>query len=42
MAYTRGTFEDWDRYARVTGDSGWSWDNIQKYFRRVRLEAVIF
>ncbi|KXN91125.1 Choline dehydrogenase, mitochondrial [Leucoagaricus sp. SymC.cos] len=34
MAYTRGTFEDWDRYARVTKDSGWSWNNMQKYFRR--------
>ncbi|KAJ3576548.1 hypothetical protein NP233_g361 [Leucocoprinus birnbaumii] len=34
MAYTRGTFEDWDRYAKVTGDFGWSWNAMQKYFRR--------
>ncbi|KAG7098408.1 hypothetical protein E1B28_000366 [Marasmius oreades] len=34
MIYTRGTREDWDRYANVTGDSGWSWDNIQPYVRK--------
>ncbi len=36
MAYTRGSFEDWDRYAKVSGDPGWSWNAMQKYFRRVR------
>ncbi|KAF5355485.1 hypothetical protein D9758_006359 [Tetrapyrgos nigripes] len=25
MAYTRGSSDDWDRYAALTGDSGWSW-----------------
>jgi hypothetical protein len=35
MAYMRGTSEDWDRYARVSGDPGWSWDRMQKYFLRV-------
>lgn len=34
MAYTRGTFEDWNRYARVTEDAGWSWNAMQKYFHR--------
>ncbi|KAF9264161.1 pyranose dehydrogenase [Marasmius fiardii PR-910] len=34
MAYTRGTREDWDRYAHVTKDPGWSWDNIQLYVRK--------
>ncbi|KAK7017372.1 mitochondrial choline dehydrogenase [Favolaschia claudopus] len=34
MAYTRGSSEDWDRYARLTGDEGWSWRSIQKYLRR--------
>ncbi|KAF9255232.1 aryl-alcohol oxidase-like protein [Marasmius fiardii PR-910] len=28
MAYTRGTIDDWDRLARITGDQGWSWDSI--------------
>ncbi|KAF7375564.1 Choline dehydrogenase, mitochondrial [Mycena sanguinolenta] len=31
MAYTRGSSEEWDRYANLTGDPGWSWENIQKY-----------
>ncbi|KAF9264085.1 pyranose dehydrogenase [Marasmius fiardii PR-910] len=34
MMYTRGTKEDWDRYAKVTGDPGWSWDSIQPYIRK--------
>ncbi|KAF8066493.1 aryl-alcohol oxidase precursor [Lyophyllum atratum] len=34
MAYTRGTSEDYDRYARMSGDDGWSWDRLQPYFRR--------
>ncbi|KAF7375474.1 GMC oxidoreductase [Mycena sanguinolenta] len=31
MAYTRASSEEWDRYAKLTGDSGWSWKNMQKY-----------
>ncbi|KAK1235690.1 hypothetical protein PQX77_001061 [Marasmius sp. AFHP31] len=34
MIYTRGTRDDWDRYADVTGDEGWSWDSIQPYIRK--------
>ncbi|KAF9264148.1 aryl-alcohol oxidase [Marasmius fiardii PR-910] len=34
MVYTRGTREDWDRYAHVTKDPGWSWDNVQPYIRK--------
>ncbi|KAL0581919.1 hypothetical protein V5O48_000149 [Marasmius crinis-equi] len=34
LAYTRGSSEDWDRYARVSGDDGWAWDNIQPYIRK--------
>ncbi|KAF8168607.1 aryl-alcohol oxidase precursor [Mycena galopus ATCC 62051] len=33
MAYTRGSSEEWDRYARLSGDSGWSWDHVQKYIK---------
>ncbi|KAK7053175.1 hypothetical protein VNI00_003794 [Paramarasmius palmivorus] len=35
MAYTRGSKGDWDRYAKVTGDPGWSWDGVQRYIRKV-------
>jgi choline dehydrogenase-like flavoprotein len=36
MVYTRGSAEDFDRYAAVTGDPGWSWDNLLPYFFRAR------
>ncbi|KAH9477949.1 Pyranose dehydrogenase 3 [Psilocybe cubensis] len=32
MAYTRGSRDDYDRWAQVTGDPGWSWDSISPYF----------
>ncbi|KAJ7190450.1 pyranose dehydrogenase [Mycena pura] len=32
MVYTRGSAEDYDRWADVTGDSGWSWHNLLPYF----------
>jgi choline dehydrogenase-like flavoprotein len=32
MFYTRGTVDDFDRYATLTGDAGWSWDQIFPYF----------
>ncbi|KAK0477901.1 alcohol oxidase [Armillaria novae-zelandiae] len=31
MLYTRGSYQDYDRYARVTGDDGWSWDALEPY-----------
>jgi len=36
MFYTRGPADDFDRYALVTGDSGWSWKNLLKYIKKVR------
>ncbi|KAF8209213.1 hypothetical protein K438DRAFT_2066216 [Mycena galopus ATCC 62051] len=32
MFYTRGSKDDFDRYAKLTGDAGWSWDRIFPYF----------
>ncbi|KAJ7187798.1 aryl-alcohol oxidase precursor [Mycena filopes] len=34
MAYTRGSKEDFDRWAKVTGDDGWSWDNLLPYMKK--------
>ncbi|KAJ7586273.1 aryl-alcohol-oxidase from pleurotus Eryingii [Mycena floridula] len=34
MAYTRGSSDDFDRYAALTGDNGWSWDSLQEYMRK--------
>ncbi|KAJ7368922.1 pyranose dehydrogenase [Mycena albidolilacea] len=32
MVYTRGAADDFNRYATLTGDKGWSWDRILPYF----------
>ncbi|KAJ6540833.1 aryl-alcohol-oxidase from pleurotus Eryingii [Mycena vulgaris] len=32
MVYTRGAADDFNRYAKLTGDEGWSWDRIFPYF----------
>ncbi|KAJ7300526.1 pyranose dehydrogenase [Mycena albidolilacea] len=32
MGYTRGSADDYDRFAAVTGDPGWSWDRLLPYF----------
>ena len=32
--YTRGSAEDYNRYAQITGDLGWSWANILPYFKK--------
>ncbi|EIN10853.1 aryl-alcohol oxidase-like protein [Punctularia strigosozonata HHB-11173 SS5] len=34
MVYTRGSSDDWDRYAELTGDPDWSWSAIQPYIRK--------
>ncbi|KAK0212181.1 aryl-alcohol oxidase [Desarmillaria ectypa] len=34
MAYTHGSSEDYDRYARITGDEGWGWNELQPYIRK--------
>jgi hypothetical protein len=35
MIYSRGPSEEYDRLARVSGDSGWSWENLQPYIYKV-------
>jgi hypothetical protein len=30
--FTCGTIDDYDRWARVTDDPGWSWDRMFPYF----------
>ncbi|KAJ3493373.1 hypothetical protein NMY22_g20218 [Coprinellus aureogranulatus] len=32
MVYTRGAAADYDRWAEVTGDAGWSWSSLLTYF----------
>jgi choline dehydrogenase len=40
MVYTRGSKEDFDRWAKVTGDDGWSWDNLVPYMKKVSFKLV--
>jgi choline dehydrogenase len=28
LVYTRGSRDDWDNWARITGDEGLTWDNM--------------
>jgi choline dehydrogenase-like flavoprotein len=42
MIYSRGPSEEYDRMARVSGDSGWSWDSLQKYIYKVRFPLCSF
>ncbi|KAJ7709322.1 aryl-alcohol oxidase [Mycena olivaceomarginata] len=37
MVYTRGSADDYDRFAEVTSDAGWSWDGLLPYFFKVRV-----
>nr|WP_241014505.1 GMC family oxidoreductase N-terminal domain-containing protein [Burkholderia sp. Ac-20379] len=34
MIYMRGQREDYDDWARLTGDAGWAWDSVLPVFRR--------
>lgn len=35
MVWTRGSRDDYDRWAKVTGDDGWGWDKLEPYMRKV-------
>ncbi len=41
MVYSRGSSDDWNQYAEVTGDIGWSWDSVRPYFQKVRHPKVL-
>ncbi|KAK7060958.1 hypothetical protein VNI00_000693 [Paramarasmius palmivorus] len=41
LVYTRGTKDDFDRFAKATGDSGWSWDAIQPYIQKVSTIYIV-
>jgi choline dehydrogenase-like flavoprotein len=34
MLYTRAAADDYNKYAELTGDAGWSWDSLQPYFMK--------
>ncbi|KAF7373925.1 Oxygen-dependent choline dehydrogenase [Mycena sanguinolenta] len=41
MACTRGSAEDYDRFAKVTGDDGWSWKSLLPYFHKSEKYTVV-
>ncbi|KAK6995732.1 GMC oxidoreductase [Favolaschia claudopus] len=40
LGYTRGSKEDYDRWANVTGESKWSWDELVPYMYKASTFAV--
>ncbi|KAJ7876151.1 aryl-alcohol oxidase [Mycena olivaceomarginata] len=34
MVYTRGSKEDYDRFSRVSGDQGWSWNRLSPIYAK--------
>ncbi|KAK0460578.1 alcohol oxidase, partial [Desarmillaria tabescens] len=34
MFYTRGSSQDYDRYAQISGDPGWGWEALQPYIQK--------
>lgn len=42
MYYTRGSMDDYNRWAKITGDPGWAWKNIFPYFLKVRSSNVSY
>src|SRR5271154_951560 len=37
MVFARGSKDDYDRWARVTDDEGWSWNSLFPYMLKVNL-----
>ncbi|TFK22283.1 aryl-alcohol oxidase [Coprinopsis marcescibilis] len=34
LVYTRGSAEDYNTWAKISGDNGWRWDKLQKYIKK--------
>ena len=41
MYYTRGSSDDYNRFAAVTGDAGWSWENMLPYMLKVSASILV-
>lgn len=37
LVFTRGSTDDWDRWAEVIGDDAFSWDNMLPFLLKVSL-----
>lgn len=34
LIWTRGSEDDYDRWANITGDNGWAFSNMMNYFKQ--------
>lgn len=42
MTYVRGPLDDYNRWARVTGEDSWAWDNLEPFMRKVSIDLLVF
>lgn len=42
MGYVRGSTEDYDNWASLVGDDGWSAESMQRYMRKHQVRHVIY
>ena len=42
VVYNKGSSDDFDRWANVTGDPGWSWNALQPYMKKVWSNLIPF
>jgi choline dehydrogenase-like flavoprotein len=40
MVWTRPSKDDFARWAKVTGDNGWSWNSLLPYMLKVRMAML--
>lgn len=38
--YTRGPSAEYDHWAKMVEDDGWSWKNVQERFKKVHIEEA--
>ena len=41
MFYTRGSSDEFDRLARISGDEGWSWNAMLPYILKASLSSSL-
>lgn len=42
MIYTRGSRDDWNQWADITGDDGLRWSNMLPVMEKVRFYYILF
>ena len=42
MTWSRGSNDEYNRWAHVTGDPSWSWDNLEKYYLKASFTSSLW